>query len=194
LEAYKLNMGNIMICALCKSQIDEDSFYCDQCGKEIFICPKCNAPRKGKVCIQCGIPLVSMKSKTEVSSTQPTDLKQPISEIGELHLINKTLKLDIKITKDVFIGRTEGDFVDIFGKYLQISGRHLQINYDPQRQTWTATDLGSTNGTMYNNLPLQPNQPYILSDGSFLIIGKTIEFYVQIISKAMPDKTGTVRV
>lgn len=177
-----------MICAFCKSQIEDDSFFCDQCGKEILVCPKCNNPGKGKVCTKDGTQLIPMKEKTGVLSTPP------LSEIPELHLINKNLNLDIKITRDVLIGRTEGDFVDIFGKYPQISGRHLQIKYDQQKQTWIMIDLNSTNGTTYNNLPIQPNQPYVLSDRSFLIIGKTIEFYVQIISKGTASKTGTVRV
>jgi len=193
-----------MQCSFCKISIDDDSLYCDQCGKEILICPKCNKPGKGKMCIIDGTPLITMKNKmaithigakasVAVSSVPAKNLgPTPVLDKGELHLINKNLGLDIKIEKDVLIGRTTGDFVDIFSKYQTVSGQHLQINFDLQK-SWLVTDLGSTNGTKYNNIPLVPNQPQILSDKSYLIIA-TIEFYVQILTKKPTGKTGTMRV
>jgi hypothetical protein len=191
-----------MQCPFCKANIDDDSFYCDQCGHEILVCPKCNKPGKGKVCIFDGIPLVSAKSKTVVSvssditsglssSVTQKDIKSaPVSEIGELYLINKTLGLDIKIEKDSLIGRTQGDFLSIFGKYNTVSGQHLKINFDPQKG-WVVTDLNSTNGTRYNNTPLTPMKPQVLQDKSYLQIAN-IEFYVEI--KKQTGKTGTVRI
>ena len=193
-----------MQCPFCKSNIDDDSFYCDQCGKEISICPKCNKPGKGKMCTIDGTTLITMKNKmagtatgvgvsVAVSSAPAQKLgPTPVLDKGELRLINKNLGLDIKIEKDVSIGRTTGDFVDIFSKYQTVSGRHLQINFDLQKG-WLVTDLGSTNGTKYNNMPLVPNKPQILSDKSYLIIA-TIEFYIQILTKKPIGKTGTTRV
>jgi hypothetical protein len=193
-----------MQCSFCKIGIDDDSLYCDQCGKEILICPKCNNPGKGKMCTIDGTTLVTMKNKmagtatgvgvsVAVSSVPAQNLGPiPVLDKDELHLINKNLGLDIKIEKDVLIGRTTGDFVDIFSKYQTVSGQHLQINFDLQKG-WLVTDLGSTNGTKYNNIPLVPNQPQILSDKSYLIIA-TIEFYVQILTKKPIGKTGTMRV
>jgi hypothetical protein len=193
-----------MQCSFCKIGIDDDSLYCDQCGKEIFICPKCNNPGKGKMCTIDGTTLVTMKNKmtgsatgvgvsVAVSSVPAQNLGPiPVLDKDELHLINKNLGLDIKIEKDVLIGRTTGDFVDIFSKYQTVSGQHLQINFDLQKG-WLVTDLGSTNGTKYNNIPLVPNQPQILSDKSYLIIA-TIEFYVQILTKKPIGKTGTMRI
>lgn len=52
-----------MICAHCKSDIDNDSLHCDQCGKELFICSGCGKPGKGKNCVECGSPLFSPKQK-----------------------------------------------------------------------------------------------------------------------------------
>jgi len=193
-----------MQCPFCKSSIDDDSLYCDQCGKEILICPKCNKPGKGKICTRDGTKLITMKNKmagiatgvgvsVAVSSVPAQNLGQtPVLDKGELHLINKNLGLNVKIEKDVSIGRTTGDFVDIFSKYQTVSGRHLQINFDLQKG-WLVTDLGSKNGTKYNNIPLVPNQPQILSDKSYLIIAN-IEFYVQILTKKLIGKTGTMRV
>ncbi len=49
-------------CPKCKEQIEADSWFCDQCGTELFVCPQCRELRKGKRCTTCGTPLVSMSS------------------------------------------------------------------------------------------------------------------------------------
>lgn len=181
-----------MQCPFCKSNIDDDSLYCDQCGKEILICPKCNKPGKGKMCTRDGTKLITMKSKIAGTAIGVGVSVAVSLDKGELHLINKNLGLDIKIEKDVLIGRETGDFVDIFSKYETVSGRHLQIDFDSQKG-WLVTDLGSTNGTKYNDIPLVPNRPQILTDKSYLIIAN-MEFYVQILTKKPIGKTGTTRV
>ena len=193
-----------MICVFCKFEIDDDSIFCDQCRKEIFICPKCNKPGKGKMCTSCGVSLVSKKSTAPVGSAPavvtgatPVQVTPPVIETApscELHLINKTLGIDLTISDGDIIGRTAGRFVNIFGKYSNISGKHLQINFD-NLKGWTVTDLDSSNGTKYNNIALKPMQPQVLSDKSFLTIaylGSGIEFYVEIRNKIF-GKTGTVR-
>lgn len=193
-----------MVCAYCKSNIDDDSFWCDQCGKEILICPKCNKPCKGKMCSSCGTSLVSKKSTTSVGSAPavvpgatPVQVTPSVIETatsGELHLINKTLGIDLTVSNGDIIGRTTGRFVDIFDKYSNVSGKHLQLNFD-HLKGWTVTDLDSSNGTKYNNIALKPMQPQVLSDKSFLTIaylGAGIEFYIEI-RKKLSGKTGTVR-
>ena len=191
-----------MKCPFCGFEIDDDSIFCDQCGKEIFICSKCGKPGKGKICTSCGNPLVSMKSKTVVtphrkeipSAVKSEGGKKVVGMIGagELHLINKNLGVDLKIDKNVLIGRTEGDFINTFGKYKQVSGKHLEIKFDPNAG-WTVTDLDSTNGAKYNNNKLTPFQPQVLSDKSFLCIAN-LEFYVQILDKLPKRRTGTERI
>lgn len=190
-----------MKCAFCKSEIDDDSFYCDQCSKEIFICPKCNKPGKGKMCIFDGMSLTPAKSKTIASpagsvvsaKTAPPPSKpvaQP-SGVGELYLVNKNLGLDLKIENGDIIGRTDGQFVSIFSKYSNVSGQHAQFKFNSDN-SWTVMDLDSTNGTKYNNASLKSMQPQVLSDKSYLCIAN-IEFYVQISSDKATGKTGTLR-
>jgi hypothetical protein len=180
-----------MQCPFCKISIDDNSFYCDQCGKEILICPKCNKPGKGKMCTRDGTKLITMKSKIAGTTIGVgVSVAVPLDK-GELHLINKNLGLDIKIEKDVLIGRETGDFVDIFSKYQTVSGRHLQIDFDLQKG-WLVADLGSKNGTKYNDIPLVPNKPQVLTDKSYLIIA-TIEFYVEILNKKTIGKDGTTK-
>jgi pSer/pThr/pTyr-binding forkhead associated (FHA) protein len=67
-----------MICAYCKSDIESDSFYCDQCSKEVFVCQVCGKPGKGKNCVDDGGALLSQKQKAAggpQSSTSPAASK-----------------------------------------------------------------------------------------------------------------------
>ena len=36
-----------MKCYNCKSEIDADSCFCDQCGEQVFVCPQCHTAGKG---------------------------------------------------------------------------------------------------------------------------------------------------
>ena len=109
-----------MICSYCKSNIDNDSFHCDQCGKEIFICTECGLPGKGKNCINDGKKLISIKDKYQSNSTDSENInnekvsqsfslfdsssdvsKSPFEEKNQkvfltpiLRLVNKNLKID----------------------------------------------------------------------------------------------------
>lgn len=51
----------MLTCPKCQAEIDNDSCFCDQCGAELFICPKCGILGKGKRCTRCGEPLVAVK-------------------------------------------------------------------------------------------------------------------------------------
>lgn len=48
-------------CPKCKQIIDDDSWFCDQCGTELMVCPNCKAVRRGIRCNTCGTKLVSAK-------------------------------------------------------------------------------------------------------------------------------------
>lgn len=49
-------------CPKCQAEIEGDSYFCDQCGAELFVCPKCGTFGKGKRCTRCGEQLVSAQS------------------------------------------------------------------------------------------------------------------------------------
>lgn len=71
---------NYIKCPKCQSEIEGDSYFCDQCGTELFVCPKCGIYGKGKRCTRCGEPLVAAKdlgkgaaaSKPAASEGQPS--------------------------------------------------------------------------------------------------------------------------
>lgn len=54
-------MNTLVNCPKCKAEIESDSYHCDQCGVELYMCPECHVFGKGKRCTQCGQPLVTAK-------------------------------------------------------------------------------------------------------------------------------------
>ncbi len=63
-----------MKCPYCKETIDDDSYYCDQCGKELHFCPDCGKPKQGTSCPACGADLVNGATffLKKPQTTQPT--------------------------------------------------------------------------------------------------------------------------
>lgn len=204
-----------MLCVYCNSDIENDSFHCDQCGKELFVCPACNRPGKGKNCIHDGTKLISPKqSSTAQIATNPTTsgitsfqsnsiLKNPshptpsnTTQIPILRLFNAQLKIDIEIKNGDIIGRTEGNFNNIFSQYPQVSSKHAQFSFD-NVNGWLIKDFGSTNGSAvsdnanWQSTPkLKQNIPTELKNNSLLLIAN-IEFQIKII---LPQtQTGTQR-
>lgn len=53
---------NYIKCPKCQAEIEGDSCYCDQCGAELYVCPKCGTLGKGKRCTRCGEPLVAVRT------------------------------------------------------------------------------------------------------------------------------------
>ncbi len=65
---------DLVKCPFCDKEIESDSFYCDQCGEELKICPT-HGFKKGKICGECGTRLVEAKNAATqpvVSAPQPT--------------------------------------------------------------------------------------------------------------------------
>jgi len=210
-----------MICPYCKSDIDDDSFHCDQCGKELFVCPQCGRAGKGRNCVEDGAKLVSRKQQAAggaadpqnqtVTPAKPTSLfdspaqNQPQppppnnaakSTFPPLRLVNKNIGIDVEIKNNDIIGRNTGNHVDIFGTHSQVSGQHAQFIYT--KNNWVVNDLNSTNGTAVNTSPnwkdvpkLQPHSQQIIRDGEYLLIAN-IEFQIKI--GALQEKpAGTQR-
>ncbi|MDO5042142.1 MAG: DUF3662 domain-containing protein [Slackia sp.] len=70
-------------------------------------------------------------------------------------------------TSRILIGRETGN--DIVLNDLNVSRQHAQVAFEPQG-VWVITDLGSTNGTFVNGMPVSRRG---LSDGDRITLGMT---------------------
>ena len=139
-----------MKCPYCKEVIDDDSWFCDQCGKEIKICPECHLPKRGTECPACGADLVSAKSLATPSPETPKPEQAPTSA-KPAFLEGEGLKLTLK--EGVF-GRTTGVYPELASQ-IYISGRHGELRCE--KGQWQIRDLGSRNGTFVNGTKLTPD-------------------------------------
>jgi hypothetical protein len=175
-----------MNCPTCKSEIDNDSFYCDQCGKELFICPVCGKAGKGKNCVEDGGKLFSPKKKSATASqfeiqnqnspsvSSPSNIQTVIKpgdnhlqvqqqlplanlSIPILKLVNHREKIDIEIKDGGIIGNSNGDYVSIFRQYNLVSGIHAKFVFD-KNNGWMVIDIGSTGNGSTNGTAIS-NSP-----------------------------------
>ena len=158
-----------MQCPSCKEQIDDDSRYCDQCGEQILVCSECGRPGRGKCCIIDGKELVPAGSRVPptpanpapAGTVTPTPAVPPMEHGGiagagdKIKLGSQTLGIIIEAGDGDVIGRRNGAFAGVFGRFNYVSGTHCRIVRTADG--WNIQDLGSTNGTFYNGSKLIPN-------------------------------------
>ncbi len=72
-----------MICPnkKCRIEIDDDSKFCDQCGSELLICPKCNNHGTGKFCDKDGTRLESRRGADSLNPA-PQHVSSPAPQHG----------------------------------------------------------------------------------------------------------------
>ena len=166
-----------MKCPFCKAIIDNDSWFCDQCGKELKFCPECRQPKRGTECPACGADLISAEtffnpqkdkaSNTSLNGAEPGEATRQ-SNPNPTFLKGDGLKLTLK---EGIFGRTMGIYPEL-GTQIYISGRHGELRcIDGQ---WQIRDLGSRNGTFVNNVKLSPNVWTDLHIGDILKIATTL--------------------
>lgn len=64
-------------CPGCKADIDDDSFYCDQCGTELLKCGLCGYLGKGKMCPHDRTPLLPAKALAATAGSTSSLGKSP---------------------------------------------------------------------------------------------------------------------
>lgn len=62
---------NLVKCPKCKCDIESDSYFCDQCGTELYICPSCQVFGRGRRCTQCGAELIKASEFKGTPNPQP---------------------------------------------------------------------------------------------------------------------------
>lgn len=152
-----------MKCFECKSDIDDDSLFCDQCGTKIYLCPDCRVPGKGegKRCGLCGKKLVAADALT--SGNSPQDAGQTVQEPPRAQcptrLVCRSERITLNLQNGAVLGRLEGPYQRDLGRLEYISARHAQVWQEADH--WILSDLGSRNGSAvngqwcYNPLPFR---------------------------------------
>ena len=154
-----------MRCLYCKEIIDDDSFYCDQCGQKLSFCPDCKVLQRGTECPVCGATLVGGREYflRTAGSTEDT---------SPWYLAGEGMRLELKAGP---FGRISGIYAE-FSSCIYVSGRHGE--FARTSQGWTVMDYGSTNGTYLNGIRLKPNTPYPLKRGDSLKVSR-LSFVIQ---------------
>lgn len=206
-------------CYKCGADIDSDSLFCDQCGAEQYVCPKCHIIGKGpnKRCGMCGSPLVPATGQQGNNSTQQqgaaaqpfagasqqqgaaqpfagasqqqqgaaqpfAGAAQPFAGAAQQqgaartasYLVCQAEQVSIPLMNGAVIGRTAGDYANILGKCIYISGIHARLTQNGS--VWSITDLGSRNGTKVNGVACQPNVPMAFKAGDTIRLGAFYDF------------------
>ena len=158
-------------CYKCGADIDSDSLFCDQCGAEQYVCPKCHIIGKGpnKRCGMCGSPLVPATGQQGNNSTQQQGAARMAS-----YLVCQAEQVSIPLMNGAVIGRTAGDYANLLGKCIYISGMHARLTQNGS--VWHITDLGSRNGTKVNGVACQPNVPMVFKTGDTIKLGAFYDF------------------
>jgi hypothetical protein len=158
-----------MKCPVCSARIDDDARFCDQCGVELFRCPRCGTAGRGPVCTKDGSPL----GRFAIAAHQPA--QHPGRE-AVIVLRNATLGLRLEVNDGDILGRKEGRHAAVLAGQASVSGRHAAVKREGDGG-WTITDLDSTNGTMVDGTCLTPGRPVAFRRGSHVVIAN-IEFEV----------------
>lgn len=183
----------MILCPNCQEEIDDNSYYCDQCGKALRYCNRCGRVGLGRRCTSCGGLMVSpaeQNSKNSESSGSSslsfrtstgfssrgisnapigTPVANPSGGMPSLTLTNLSLGIQMEAVNGAVIGRKQGPFVQFFQNNMYVSGVHAQLRYNTSTG-WCIVDKHSSNGTKLNDRSLQPDLDMSLKDGDIVTI------------------------
>lgn len=171
-------------CPECGEMIPDDSRYCDMCGVELLECVNCGALGTDQFCSECGKPMISRKAGSTNTKKTPVDKPQKpkptgTSEPGGATIGGRRKGLVLKARKGNFMLRPEDGA--IIGRLTDtpyhsqladcdlISRRHGK--FVKKGRDWYIVDFGSTNGTLVNDVELEPDTPMKFVAGDVIDIG-----------------------
>ena len=148
----------MIICPNCKEEIEEQSFYCDQCGQALMYCSNCGRVGTGRRCTYCG-------GLMENNGISTADVQ--IQGIPTLTLYNPSLNIRIVGINGAIIGRKQGPYQQMFVGNMYVSSVHAQLIYKPD-SGWCIIDKHSSNGTKLNDRDLLPDIPMSIKSGDIV--------------------------
>ena len=166
----------MIICPICKEEIEDDSHFCDQCGEALLYCSKCGRVGVGRRCTYCGgmMVFIGEQKQTAYKSGSPVDMSAQIFKgvtsstrgssslslpgndrsMPKLILENTSLNIRIEGVSGAIIGRNQGPYHEFFQNNRYVSGVHAQLVYN-QSNGWCIVDKHSSNGTKLNQRSVQ---------------------------------------
>lgn len=172
----------MIVCPICKEEIDDDSHYCDQCGQALFFCQQCGRVGVGRRCTYCGGLMVSPDGNKHagvptssitgyVSTGSVGNISQPglSGTMPVLTLSNDSLNIRIVGMNGAIIGRRQGPYTQFFANQGYVSGVHAQLKFHPNTG-WCVVDKHSSNGTKLNQRQVQPDVDMTLKNGDILTL------------------------
>lgn len=193
----------MIICPNCKEEIEDESYYCDQCGQMLYYCEKCGRVGMGRRCTSCGGLMLTANdylqrqtSNNAVSASESmgfasmgfANISQRSPNISirgvnagipqrpvipQLHLFNDSLGIRIVGINGAVIGRRQGPYVQFFQHQMYISGVHAQLFYRAE-SGWRIVDKHSSNGTKLNDHQLQPDVEMSLKNGDIVSLANVV--------------------
>ena len=150
-----------MKCQNCKSSIDDDSWFCDQCGAKIYLCPECLTPGKGegKRCGMCGSKLVTPEELAGAKDGAPQKPRKPAAATK---LVCRQENITLELQNGAVLGRLEGPYQAMLSRLEFVSARHAQLWAEGDK--WIISDLGSRNGTAVNGQWCYNPLPFSVGD------------------------------
>lgn len=111
--------------------------------------------------------------------TSGKSIETPVFKINHspIAVVNLNKKTSIKIGNIKQKQNPEdGSFNDINLRFVDISRKHLRLNYNPTTDKIEISDLQSKHGVFLNNDRLDPGKTMQLSDGDVIQLGSIISF------------------
>lgn len=179
----------MITCPFCKEEIEERSYYCDQCGQALLYCGNCGHVGSGRRCTYCGGVMMTVQeldAKSQrttmaenfstpapaiTSSKANVEISQSLidTSVPRLTLVSNQLNISIQGINGAIIGRRQGPYRQLFEKDMYVSGVHAQLFYS-QESGWCIMDKHSSNGTFLNRKRLQADMGIPLKNNDILSI------------------------
>ena len=175
-------------CPACGEMIPDDSRYCDMCGTELLECINCGTLGTDQFCAECGKPMVTRKGVT--GQSEPNRKTPPQAGSGTSPKPNPQSDINTTIggrRKELVLKARRGNFIlrpedgAVIGRMKDTPYHHLLADCDlitrihgkfvKRGRGWCIVDSGSTNGTLVNDVELEPDVPRPFAAGDVIDIG-----------------------